>query len=721
MTGVDVTPLFGEPGVFRVYVRAPGQDQVDVTFFRGSPTQIESFSTTDPFGDATLSMTFPEITMMDRPGTGDMTWFVPWADVDIVHYDGNNNPSGWTWEGFFVSEQIGEEGVGMQCKGALYMGDNFQAKPTYPQRPIPYELLIQQSFDPDMYPLRTAPLVIEWPDSWSTVVPGTTAEFGTTLWFLRPWGVAPGDRWTGLTTRSTGSWEPMVTGFVQSLLSVMYTEDGGQWTIRKNPGRVPVLKVRPALRAPLPDTLIVYAGAHGIECNFQRDFTQSANVIYGQGQDLAGTTFSGQQVTSDGQTTYYEPFSALPFVYPAADTNPRFLASYTRKESLLQFPQGINEIAAREIAANQVRKFADPGFTGTITLKADPLRYDTPFSRFLVQAGMSIVVKGLRGGDVLFHIADCTVNLQEGVTTITVDTKFRDALTVEEVRARTRDALDPVRSLQNGKYSTTVQDLVKPWSYASGSGVIPSGGTQDATEFFTKLIAPNAQFPWTEWTTKYPPSKYPQYYIKLDPKNADATKNWSGVLRDGVAAAAIPIKLSQAGSIRLSQLAAYDAAGNVKKVRFHVGIYGNSGVSALSMPMIPAKLAASTGYAAGQRYPFFKDAFEPILATGEQQSQPNYLPADQIDPLIQWGNYYEPAGYSPGLASAGSPKSGKLVDESAWSYDLSNSPGFDKYSVENTAKNPTAGMAYVLIYCDDQGTEPIYFMGRLFRTEASAS
>jgi len=719
MSGVDVTPLFGESGIFRVYVRAPGQEQIDVTFFRNSPTQINSWSTADPFGDATLELGFPKISMIDRPGSGDMWWLVPWADVDVVHYGEDDKPSGWTWEGFIVSEGIGDEGVSVQCKGALYLADNYQAKPLYPQRPIPYELLIKQSLDPDSYALRTAPLVTEWPEDWNTTVPSPSPD---TMWFLRPWGVAVGDKWTGLTSRSTGSWEPLLTGYVQSLLSVMYTENGGQWTVRKRPGRIPVLQVRPALRAPLADTLIVYAGGHGVNGSFQRDFTQSANVIYGQGQDLAGTTFSGQQVTSDGASTFYEPFAALPYVYPAADTNPRYLNTYTRKESRLQFPQGIDEIAAREIAANQIRKFADPGFTGTITLKSDPVRYDVAFSRFLIQAGMSILVKGLRGSDILFHISECSVSLQEGTVNLTVDSKFRDALTVDEVMARTRDALDPVRLLQAGKYSTTVQDLVKPWSYASGSGCIPSGGNLDSTEFFTKLIAPNAQFPWTDWTTKYPPKSYPNFYIRIPPKSSNANQNWSGVLRDGITGAGIPIKLSQAGSIRLSQIAAYDRDGNVMKVRFHIGIYGAFGISYMAMPQVPTALAAQVGYAAGQRYPFFKDAFEDVRSDGTLVDDDQFTKmAGASDTIIQWGNYYEPAGYSPGLATAGSPKTGRLVDESAWSYDLSSAPGFDKYRVEETAKNPTAGMAYVIIYCDDQGANDVYFMGRLFRTEASAS
>lgn len=729
MSGADITitPMFGVGGTFRVFVRPPGQRQIDVTFFRDVPTQFPQWSTTDPFGDAVAEIQFPAITMMDRPGAGDLWWLVAWADVDIVHYDENDSPSGWRWEGFIVSDQVGDDGLSIQCKGALFKADNYKAKPTYPQQPIPYEILIKQGLDPAAYPTGNAPLVIEWPTNWGTVVPATTGSASTDpMWFLRPWGVRPGQKWTGITTRSTGSWDPMLTGHIQTLLSVMYTEDGGQWTLRKRPGRIPVLQVRPALRLPLPDTLEVYAGAHGVSVSITRDFTQSANVIFGQGQDLAGTSFSGQQVSNDGATTYYEPFAALPYVYPSADTNPRYMDSFTRVESMLQFPQGIDEIAAREIAANQVRKFADPGYTGSITLNADPIQYDRPKSRFLIQAGQSIMVKGLRGTDILFHISEATVNMQEGTVSLTVDTKFRDALTVQEVRARTRDALDPVRLLQAGKYSTTVQDLIKPWSYANGSGVIPSGGSQDATKLFQQLMPANAQFPWTDWTTKYPPSKYPQYYIRVGPKNANATLNWSGVLRNGIAAAAIPIKLSQAGTIRLTQIAAYRADGTQAKVRFHVGIYGNSGVSASSMPMIPAAWANSaegkaTGYKASQRYPFFPDAFEQILANGEQQDQPNYLPAGQIDQMIAWGNYYEPAGYSPGLKSSGSPKTGQLIDETQWSFDTSNQPGFDKYSVENTAKNTTAGMGYILIYCDEQGTQPIYFLGRLFKTEASSA
>lgn len=176
--------------------------------------------------------------------------------------------------------------------------------------------------------------------------------------------------------------------------------------------------------------------------------------------------------------------------------------------------------------------------------------------------------------------------------------------------------------------------------------------------------------------------------------------------------------MSQSGTIRLTQIAAYDEDGNQIPARFHVGIYGSSGVSPMSMPMVPP--GGYDGYAAGQRYPFFPGAFEQYKEDGTEQDQPSYLLAAQSNQVIAWGNYYEPAGYSPGLASAGAPKTGRLVDETAWSFDTTSQPGFDKYSVENTAKNTTAGMLYIMIYCDDQGDHPIYFLGRLFRSEPGA-
>lgn len=715
----SITQLEGDGGHYRIFVRPPNGNYVDVTKFRGIPTQISALNYTDPFSDATAEFIFPQITSFDRPGYGDLSWLVPWADVDVVYFDIDGVATDYVWEGFIVSEEIGEQ-YSIQCKGALYQLDNFLAAPFYPQYPVPYEILIKEAFNPSKRPsLRTAALITQFPADWKLKVPKFNEP--SYLWYLRPWGVTPGQLWTGLTTRSTGSWEPYLTGHIQSLLSVMFTEDGGQWTVVKRRGRVPVLKVRNPIKSATDETLMVYNGAPGVKISMSRDFTQSANVIYAAGKDLAGTEFSGQEVTNDGKTTYYEPFGALPIVYPATKTNPRLLKHVTRKEARLQYPQGVDENAAREATLSQLRKYADPGFTGSITLNSDPLLGGSPFSRMLIRPGQTIQVMNVRESDLLFHISQVSISPMDGTATLTIDTKFRDQLSVAEVRARTRDALDPVNLLQAGKFSVTVQDQIKPWSYAKGSGVLPSGGKNDATEFFTKKMPPNAKFPWTEYTTKFPPKNpaYAKYYIKLPAKNANATKNWGGETRDagGVAIAAFPMKMAQAGTIRLSQVAAYDRDGNVKPVRFHIGIYGNSGISAKDMPMIPSPVPTGVPYPASQRYPFFPGAFEQIKPDGTEQDNPGVLLPSGADQIIAWGTFYEGAGYSPGSQGARGAKTGLMVDESPWTFDTSNVPGFDKYSTKNTKKNPTAGMVYVMIYCDDQGTEPIYFLGRFFRQE----
>lgn len=716
MSSPRIEQTYGSAGYWRIFAHSPQGGRVDITMFRGSPTQIVSLSTTDPFGDATASLRFPQITAFDKPGYGDLSWLIPWVNIDIVWYTDDGAPTTWAWEGFMVSEEISEDGYQISLKGALYELDNYLAKPWYPQYPVPYELLIRSAFSPTEHVgLRTNPLIIRWPTDWAEVVPNRTLP--GYLWFLRPWGVQPGEKWTGRITRNTGSWDPLLTGHVQGLLSVMYTEGGGQWTVRKETGRTPVLMVRPEITAPDADTLHVWFGSPEVKLNVSRDFTQSANIVYGQGSDLAGTQFSGQEVSRDGQTTFYEPFASLPYVWPATRDNPRLNTNVTRKEARLAFPEGMSLIESRLAAASHLRKFSDPGYVGSLSLTTDPLRGGIPYNRMLIRAGQGIVVHGLRGADVLFHISETNVDPMNLTASLTLDTKYRDALTIYEVRAKTRDALDPVRLLKAGAYSVTVQDSILPWSYSQGSGVLPSAGASDATDLFVNKMGPMEKFPWLGATTKYPPKKYPNYYIKIGPKNAKADLNWAGVTRSGISYAAIPFRMSQSGTIRLTQIAAYDENGNVLPVRFHVSFYTNQGVNVTNMPMIPAALAPVNGYPASQRYPFFQNAFENINPDGTVTDNPGQLTAEGADMAVGFGNSYEAAGYFPGLASRGDPKTGLLSEEAPWSYDTTSSTGFDKYSAEKTRKDPTNGLMYAMIYCDDQGTSPVYFLGRMFRSE----
>lgn len=841
-------------GYFRIFAKPPGGTRREITMFRGAPITLGQLQTADPFTDVSLTLDFPQITVFDKLGQGDLDWLIPYADIDVVWENTGVYNFDWSWEGFIVSPNFSmaadSSSVSVECKGALYLLDNYLAEPRFPSNPIPYERLIKMAFDQDSHPSRLDRLKVVFPDGWDTVVPPFNhPDF---LGFLKPWGVIEGQKWTGLTSRTTGSWDPLLTGYVQGLLSVMYDTGGAQWTVRKDTGRKPVLYLREIPARDDDQIIVIDLLNPGITISGSRDFTQSANIIFGEGSDTAGVTFSGMQVNSSGRATSYIPFAHASAVWPATK-NPNFNKNIIAKQTHIKFPAGLDELAARRVAEAQLQRFADPGITGNMTLTSDvQLQDGTPFPAMLIKGGRSVLIKGLFGTNVLAHITEAAYANDTKTVSLTFDTKYRDQLTVSEVMARTRDALTPLRSLQVGKYSNTVQDLLLPWSYREGSGMLPS-----ASRKFYEDIPDGISFPYEEWTIKHPP-KDPhsqKFYIKLDKANRNnATMNWAGEIENidytspshmyrslfdadhpndssidktitirwnatepssatkndvwidtitsrkyiydgskwsifhdstffscisllpndlnatttkmffmtaspptpanddlwikrpsGTVAVrragawvdtdvgepppptkkGIAIRMSQSGTVRLSQIAAYDKNGNVKPVRFHVSIYDSPGVTNTAMPQL-YKLASTDAlprylhppggdnYKSGQRMPFYDGAFENVKKDGTQSDTAKPLPAG-VNIMVGWGNYYEPAGYSPGRFSRHADRTGVLTDETAWSWDLTQY--LSQYDRKDNAKNPDAGMLYVMIYCDDDDTEPTYIMGRFYRAE----
>jgi copper chaperone CopZ len=101
-------------------------------------------------------------------------------------------------------------------------------------------------------------------------------------------------------------------------------------------------------------------------------------------------------------------------------------------------------------------------------------------SKWKIKSGDVLWLKGFYGsgtsqvpGVNLFHVAMVESSPINGTINITVDTKFRDLLTVEEAIARGRDTLAPVRALQINKQSALINDLAMPWNAREGSGVWP--------------------------------------------------------------------------------------------------------------------------------------------------------------------------------------------------------------------------------------------------------
>jgi len=730
-------------GFFRIFATPPGGFEREITLFRNAPVKLGSVTTQDPFTEQTASLSFPQITIFDTPGQGDLDWLVPDCDIDIVFQNTGGYDLDWRWEGYIASYAFSLSGTdssfSMDLKGAFYALDDYLAVPTHPNRPIPYEILIAQAFDQDQHPAHLGKFRIRFPSDWGDHAEHRVPPFTDPIYLsaLKPWGVATDQLWTGFTSRNTGSWEPMLSGFVQSLLTVMFAEGGAQWSIRNRSRRRPELFLRKIPDAADDSIIEIYLGAPGVTFDGSRDFTQRAGVIYGSGKDEAGVQYSNIQVSPDGRSTYFKPFAYSARMWPRKN-NPNYDRKAKPKETMLRFQDGVDEVSATKIALGQYQRFAEPGITGSITLTTDPRRSNGALMpRLMIRGGQSIRIHGLFGvrEGVLAHITSATADFDSLTTQLTFDTKYRDQLTVEEVRARTRDALTPLRALQVGKYSNTIQDLVLPWSYKAGSGIVPTA----AMEFFNEKLPSNATFPYEEWTQKYPPKTHPSWYIRIGPTDRDnASNNWCSESRDGQQTMAIPIRMSQAGSIRSTQIAAYDKNGNLTPVKFHASVYMNNGTAVNAMPKFPVARAAAhfpkyldarktdgsvipTTYDVYQAHPFYKGGWEHVQPDGTHFPWGNdtQLPTDTAGLVVGWGNYYEPAGYSPGRFSKGAARTGVLTDDSAWSWDLTPDLNLDKPK-QNDPEN-YAGMLFIMIYCDDQNTDPVFFMGRFIRVEPGQS
>lgn len=743
----------------------------DLSVFRGLPVTINSFTGQDPFGAKDLQLTFPQITPFETFGFGDLDWLEKGCQIQLIwrgklpftyRYGapkftsighGQSTMSAWTpgfvWEGQVVTPTMDSEaGVSLLCTGAAYQLDYYQARPEYPYRPFTYEHAIARQFRGKPH-LKLKALQISWPEDWPTQY---THPHKPTPSYLIPQHLRNNQNWTGLLTRETGKWEAVLTSYILTLLNSMYTTNG-RWTVDVWRGRRPVLEHRSILLVPNESTIVVDPLDPGVKFNLVVDWSQTLDVVYAQGTALDGVAFSGMEVSSDGGTTYYVPAAARRQAFPISN-NKWLDRSLMPIEIMLQVQQGLDPAAAQIVARDHLRRFSDAGVTGTVTLSSDPTIGGVLIPRYLVRPGMQLQVPGLFGrpeGFVL-HVTENTCDLDAGTNQLTVDSKYRDAITVQEARMAGRDTLQVSRSLIAGQYQPPVPDQLVPWSYQRGSGFIPSGKGKSSLALFDGM-PDKMQFPWTDWTTQRPPGhhKWRNSYIgPITPDGTRASNMWAYRATDKhqlLSRFGIPIFTAQACTIRLLQIAAYNADGTVAKVPFHVSFYVNSGVAVSNMPMLTTAEVAGGAeslvggshatYAAKDYYPFGSLAWEQYNSDGTL-TNPQVPQAHVSSHQVRiYGTYFQMAGFYPGsdpgptdaagvrhpnrtarLAAA----TGLLVDESQWSIDTTTVDAeFDPVSKKNDQKlrrKGAAGMVYAMIYCDQvdpAGNGDVYFLGRMFR------
>lgn len=161
----------------------------DVSYFRGVPCQVRSWSIHEPFDHASLEVDFPQIT----PFEALPSWLHDFAmcDLNLIRPDGSAKR---LWEGFFIAEDDRlsqtENSLSIQFIGSIYQGDLFVMPPDingFGTQDI--ALIIDRELNPHTRPsLRLNPLI--WRGH------------------------------TGVVYGQAGRWDPLVSGYIQDMLAI---------------------------------------------------------------------------------------------------------------------------------------------------------------------------------------------------------------------------------------------------------------------------------------------------------------------------------------------------------------------------------------------------------------------------------------------------------------------------------------------------------------------
>lgn len=807
-------------GLFFVFARNNANPWTDITFVRGAPIQINELTYADPFSDSTAQFSVPSVPALDGyRKDNELWWLRPFTNIDVYFYPALPTPTGGPavynpdtmrkdlylqvagatpiWQGFIVSLSPSSQGTQITCQGALYQLDRYYSKPYYPKRPVPMELLIKRQFDLTRRPgLFTADLIIDWPGYLDgTGATTDSAVNGGEVWarrftdtesknvdYLTPTGLNVGDLYTGYSTRNTGEFNQALTGYVQSLLAMMYTAKdsyqggpqfaGRQWTVlmnaRGNPSASPIVARQPVLQVRNPDRApdaYVWYGQPGVEGSFSQDGSTQTNVVYGQGTGVDGVDWKRMKMIGfDAQETEFMPLAYGQGVYPYSEANKDLMLM--PMEKYVSFPNGVSQAEGYSVARQWILRDADPGWTGTLTLSVDPLDPDTdqPISRWLLRPGMTLLLRGFVGTWKLpirlfnkFHIAEVTLTPQDGTVTLRLDSKYRDLLTLEEVQARVRDPLTPVKALRVNSRSVLIDDIGFQWDYSAGSGFLPRHSLA-----FYQAIPPTANFPYQEYTTlsnampRAHPLEKQIYNLGSSTEDSSSTSNLIQPGKDdnwysqgyfvavcagasthaGRWSGAVPILTSQAGTIRRTQLAVYHQDGSVcTHCEFHFSIYAGW----IGIDQMP--------HENNEPDPFTPNAFQtinpdtglpfPSGSSGGTDSVGNQNMPEAASNMfiIGWGAGDAPAGYSPRTYSAGLHPTGMLLDEGTWTYNnVSSELGkIDPNQLQLDRTDLNSITLWAMIYArvaesamsvadhNAQYGKWVYFLGRLFKSVAGTS
>jgi peptidoglycan hydrolase-like protein with peptidoglycan-binding domain len=301
----------------------------DVTYFRGVPIVIGVDRQEGPFGDVTFSIDMPQITPQDTPGTGDLSWLVPDAPVELVMVNGATTTQ--LWAGFLVSDDGGNDAASSRTAWTA-SGTMWQAS-TFGHR---------------------TPTLLD-PTDIGTMIPaglnGVVAHRYPALAAVS----------TGINTLARGSSNDSELAHAQSLLATAWTTLT-QWTVAKVAGTARTYEMRLKNRSTVHHTVTV--GARGVDVNLSRDMTSTANALFGRGINTSGFAWAGwvyPGFTADTAPAY--PFTDPSNVISIGTTD----ADTDSGTGVTDWQRRINEInLTHDVALDGVFNSSDASICGAI-------------------------------------------------------------------------------------------------------------------------------------------------------------------------------------------------------------------------------------------------------------------------------------------------------------------------------------------------------------------
>lgn len=247
---------------------------VDVTYFRGFPAQIDFYELAEPFGCGPARIRFPGVTPHDRVGEGDTNWLIGGYSIDI------SGPGGVLWSGF-IGNQVGEYTEAgysyvVDCVGEVWMAETVNHQPRTYLPPVDIGSMV--------------PVVLN-------LVPHRRINGITQVT-------------TGIKTTQRGSADTSVIGYAQELLATAVTDDGtNQWTIARTGHRQYAMQLKD--RTTIAWTL--QTGQRGVDVRLHLDSTTAVNRVYGRGVAPGGLAWAGWVYPRTG----VEAAASYPYASPS--------------------------------------------------------------------------------------------------------------------------------------------------------------------------------------------------------------------------------------------------------------------------------------------------------------------------------------------------------------------------------------------------------------------